>query len=161
MEQQPLNKKVPIIYLAGGFYADNWQDKVINLTQSATNELEKRLSCSFINPKDKERFIHGEWKGKAKSVFADGRYVAWDLNGIDQSDIVFVYIDKENPGIVGALTELGYAKGKGKFVIGVFEKDHKFVEDRYFDFARHTSDVSFDNLEDAAYFLNTFLTQYI
>lgn len=140
------------IYLAGGFYGDNWQDKV------ACGLL--TFDTEFLNPKERERGASAS--DIQKQLFTNPTvYTFWDLQAIERSDIVFVFIDKDNPAI-GSLVELGYAKGLGKTVIAVIERGREEVQqskDRYFDFARLTSNVCFDELEQGIEFLKTILNK--
>lgn len=140
------------IYLAGGFYANNWQ----TIVQQAL----EGFDVDFLNPKEKER---GEETSEIqKQIFSSPNvYTFWDLNAIERSDIVFVFIDKDNPAI-GSLVELGYAKGLCKTVITVIERGREDVQqskDRYFDFARYTAHVNFDELQQGIEFLKTILNK--
>lgn len=137
------------VYLAGGFYADNWQGKVRTtlFPEINTNKV------FFFDPKEKERNLSGD----KSSLFKEPKaYTFWDINAINKSDIIFIYIDKGNPAL-GTLVELGYAKGKGKTVILVVESNHEIHKDRYFDFGKALADVNFPSLEDGINFLKTLL----
>lgn len=127
------------IYLAGGFKSA-WQ-----------REVWQRLDSNFTiyDPKEKE-YTNGE---RIKMSLEE--YGTWDLHHIRLSDIVFVYLEKTNPGCVGALVEAGYAKGLGKTVITVLEPNHETIEDRYLQFVKLVSDVTFETLQDGIAFLSS------
>lgn len=150
------------VYLAGGFHSD-WQERVKDRcrvvhprtviqgnfpggTSSGSTEVVVFDFFEYLDPKIKE-FINGERKNLTLE-----QYTTFDLHYIRQSDIVFVYYEKTNPG-VGALIEAGYAKGLGKTVILVLEKDHETIKDRYLDFVKGVSDIYFDNLEEGIEYL--------
>lgn len=139
------------VYLAGGFYADNWQDKVI---RSFPNMLTNKISVSFYNPKTKERNEDNEIVRKA---FSNPKaYTTWDLKAIDLSDYVFAYIDRTNPA-VGVIAEIGYAVGMGKKVVLVTdtEDETSYHKDRYFDFIRNMPNVvSFYDLKDGVVYIS-------
>ena len=127
------------IYLAGGFRS-NWQERVKN-----------HLKGKFIlyNPREKE------YSGSERFPMSLNEYGSWDLHHIKMSDIVFIYVERTNPG-VAHLIEASYAKGLGKTVILVLEPNNKHIEDRYLEFIKLISDVAFDNIEDGLNFLYTF-----
>lgn len=81
--------RVPVVYLAGGMRS-NWQDKVKKAFPG----------IMFLDPRD-----HG-----AKEEAA---YTAWDLTGVELADIVFGYIEKDNPNGAGLALEFGYAAKAG------------------------------------------------
>ena len=105
-------------------------------------------SIHFIDPCKKER------DPDRKPTLEE--YSLWDLHAIKCADIVFVYLEKDNPGIVGAAVEAGYAKGLGKTVILVQERENAHIKDRYIDFVKSVSDIVFDNLSDGIAYLKTF-----
>jgi len=163
------------VYLAGGFRTD-WQERVKTALGSVYGLEEARSgyyeqdpnstggrfvdhprktiliehsSFKFYDPKEKE-YINGERKNLSLQD-----YVTWDLYHIKKSDIVFVYIERTNPG-VGSIAELGYARGLGKTIIAVIEKEHEHIEDRYIDFIRPMCDVVFDTLQEGIDYLHTY-----
>lgn len=140
------------IYLAGGFYANDWQQTVMD---QIALRVQKSDDIVFLNPKDKERGIISNIPDLFKSPV---NHTHWDLEAIKGSDIVFVYIDKDNPAI-GSLVELGYSKGLGRTLISVIERrdDSSPSPDRYFDFARCTSDINFETLDEGIEFLLHYL----
>ena len=85
------------VYLAGGMKS-RWQDLVIA----------EFPGVQFIDPRS-----HG---------LKDERdYTKWDLDGIRACDVVFAYMDSENPSGFGLSLEVGFAHGIGKPVIYVCE----------------------------------------
>lgn len=143
------------VYLADGFRS-GWQ-KVVKDACVTKNEDVNTLplwdsfpSFDWNDPFEKERGEFSEdreWTAK--------EYTSLDLFLIDQSDIVFVYLEKDNPGL-GCIAEAGYAKGKGKYIILVRERPHEIHTDRYLDFLEEMCDITFNNLEDGITFLKTF-----
>lgn len=119
------------IYLAGGFASD-WRRDVKALTKHA-----------FIDPKEKEAV--GKW-----SMDAIG---AWDLSAVRQSDCVFAYMERMNPSGFGLACEIGYAYGIGKLVVLVLEPGHTVHKDRYLDFMRKVSSVTFPTFDGGLNFL--------
>lgn len=163
------------VYLAGGFKTD-WQERVktalgplYSLEVGASGYYEK-ISTSTggrwiqnstkIVEVEPSSFIFFDPKVKE---YRDGKrvnlelehYVTWDLHHIKLSDIVFVYIERTNPGI-GSIAELGYARGLGKIIIAVIEKGHEHIEDRYLDFVRPMCDIVFETLEEGINYLHLY-----
>lgn len=130
-----MNQKV---YLAGGFKSD-WQTKVKNSS-----------SFYWLDPKEKER------APMDLEPMTLNEYGVWDLHHVKQADIVFVYCESDNPGCIGLAVEAGYAKGLGKTVILVLEKNNTTIKDRYLDFLRTVSDIVFDDLDSGINYLAKF-----
>jgi len=126
------------VYLAGGMRS-GWQDKVKKLT-------EKYFTFSFYDPRDKE------YDGKPTLI----EYGTWDLHYIKRCDIVFAYMERTNPSGVGMACELGYAFAMGKTVILVLEEGNESQKDRYLQFMKKVSTITYDNLEDAIKYLASF-----
>lgn len=124
----------PKIYLAGGIRS-NWQEKVIS-----------NVIADFFNPRTKEI--------ERKMVLTE--FGTWDLHYIKQCDIVFGFMEKDNPSGIGMSVELGYAKGLGKTVILVLEKENQHIKDKYLEFMTKVADVVYDNLDEGVEFLKTF-----
>jgi nucleoside 2-deoxyribosyltransferase len=59
-------------------------------------------------------------------------YTSWDLLGIKLADIVFAYIEEDNPGIYNMALELGYARALGKVVILIDEKSPSDPQFRHY-----------------------------
>ncbi len=86
------------VYLAGGSHS-GWQDIVLK-------------NCSEIEFFDP----------RTHKLSEPSQYTLWDMHHINLSDILFGYMDKENPSGYGLTFEIGYAKGLVKTVILVDEK---------------------------------------
>jgi nucleoside 2-deoxyribosyltransferase len=117
----------PRVYLAGGLNS-NWQDAVI----AACPGME------FENPRDNgtERLEE---------------YGPLDFHRIKRSELVFAYLEADNPSGWGLATEVGYAYGLGKTVILVNEKADEAV--RFISTAAH---VTFGSLDEGVAFLREF-----
>jgi hypothetical protein len=115
------------VYLSGGMSTgDNWQDKVIK-------------QCSqfkFIDPRNHKLSNPKE-------------YTEWDLLGVYNADIVFAYMDKDNPSGYGLTLEIGYGKGLNKIIIMVDEQNKSNME-----IVRCCADFLYDNLKDGIDKLN-------
>lgn len=127
-------KQVFKVYLAGGMRG-NWQDTLIETVRRQLPE----IPVIFIDPRQNGT--------KVEAV-----YTAWDLEGVTLANILFTYIQADNPAGHGACLELGYAKGlqasqgASKLAITVVEKEHP--QYRYFGMARQVSDYASDTLEE-------------
>lgn len=85
------------------------------------------------------------------------QYAVWDLFHIAKADILFAYMEKDNPSGYGLAGEVGYAKGLGKRVILVDEKskaDKQF--EKYFAIIRAMADSSFESMDEGISFLQKF-----
>jgi len=131
------------IYLSGGFHS-GWQDRVKSEISEYALHSGIPLGIAYIDPR-----VHG--------LVEEELYTAWDLFGIDLADIVFVCMDKDNPGCHGIALEVGYAKAKRKLVVFVDEKDEGDPIKRYMGIARASADVAFDNLADGIAFVKSIL----
>lgn len=127
------------IYLAGGMNS-GWQEVII-----------ERFKTDFI--------FYNPAKHK---LLKPSEYTAWDLHYVKNSDIVFAFMEKENPSGFGLTLEVGYAKALNKTIILVDEKSEsdKYFED-FFKIVHESSSVVFDNLGDALEYLKRFSTNYI
>jgi nucleoside 2-deoxyribosyltransferase len=124
----------PKIYLSGGFRS-NWQEKLIQ---------EFHGQCIIFNPRAHFLENHND-------------YWAWDIHFVNECDILFAYMESENPSGFGLTLEIGLAYGLGKTIILVDEKsksDEKF--EKYFRIVKDTADASFENLIDGINFLKKF-----
>ena len=119
-----------IVYLAGGMQND-WQETVI--------ESCKGLGFVFKDPR----------QNRTKEL---NEYTVLDLHHVRNSDIIFCYIEKDNPSGYGACVECGYARGLGKTVIIVNEKQ----DDKYLRFIEETADIVFTDFSQAIEFLKKF-----
>lgn len=109
---------VPIVYLAGGMRGD-WQDKV-----------KKALpGIMFIDPRD-----HG--------LSDECNYTKWDLTGVSICDVVFGYLEAENPSGAGLAVEFGWgAHGGNKFLM--LTEQEGYPHQRSFGMVRALADAHF------------------
>jgi nucleoside 2-deoxyribosyltransferase len=111
--------------------------------------------------------MHTEWRKRVKEEVAfalyldptshglrdEAAYTQWDIVAIEQSDVVFAYLEKENPSGLGLMFELGYAAAKpGKITIFVNEWEEK-PEDIYVGMARAAASLYFTSLDKAISYL--------
>lgn len=117
------------VYLGGGMRS-GWQDR---LKRSCVGE-----HFIFLDPR--------------RCVTREPReYQVVDLYNIRRCDILFAYLEASNPGGAALVGECGYAKGLGKTVIVVNEKD-----DKYMKFIEAFADIVFTNFDEAVEFLKRF-----
>ncbi|HMN10707.1 MAG TPA: nucleoside 2-deoxyribosyltransferase domain-containing protein [Bellilinea sp.] len=119
-----------VVYLAGGLYS-SWQNVVSEYVYEALG----RDLVVLLNPQDHD------------SPEEDA-YTTWDLEAIRQADIVFAYIERDNPSGVGTSLEIGYARALGKIIILVDEK-----QDSHFGMARVAADVVFNDFQSGMLYL--------
>lgn len=122
------------VYLAGGMKS-NWQTLVINRLKN---------NFTFFNPQD-------------HNLNNVNEYTVWDLHFVSQSDIIFAYLDADNPSGFGLTLEIGYAKALNKTIILIDEKskaDQVFTQ--YFKIVRNASSIVFDDLESGIKYLERF-----
>ena len=117
------------VYLAGGTKS-GWQQRVIDACPQHT----------FINPCDRN----------GVALLGEREYTAWDLAGVKQADIVFAYMESDNPSGIGMAAEMGYGHGLGKTVVFINESAN-----RYFKFVEAMSDVCFPTLNSGILFLQS------
>lgn len=108
------------VYLSGSLKSD-WQDEVIDSMM---------YDCEIIDPRENDC--------NDPQVFTKK-----DLKGIRDCDIVFAYLEEDNPSGIGLALEVGYGKSLGKYIILVNEKD-----DTNFDIVNCTSHKVYNNLND-------------
>ncbi len=121
------------VYLAGGMNDSNWQQKVID-------QIGKH-NFVFYNPRE-------------HSLTNSAEYTFWDLFYVKQSDILFAYMQEDNPSGIGLTLEIGYARAMDKSIILVDERsaiDETFAN--RFKIVRESSTIVFDNLNDGIEFL--------
>ena len=123
------------VYLAGGL-TSNWQEQVIN-------EIESDYFI-FYNPR-----VHGLESAK--------EYTTWDLFYVEKCDVVFAYMEKENPSGYGLTLEVGFAKAMNKKIILIDERSDvdKFFKDK-FKIVRNSASVYYKSLEAGISFLKSF-----
>lgn len=124
----------PKVYLSGGFRSD-WQAKVIR---------DLGDSCVFFNP-------------RAHQLDDPVLYCAWDIHFVKECDIVFAYMEQDNPSGYGLSLEVGLAYGLGKTIILVDEKSTNDLQfQRYFQLISSTAHVCFRKLDDGIEYLKKF-----
>lgn len=124
------------IYLAGGMSQSNWQRKVIDSLSDK--------KYTFFNPR-----LH--------NLNDPREYTLWDLHHVSKCDLLFAYMQRENPSGYGLSLEIGFATGMNIPVILVDERS-KIDEDfsKYFKFIRESSSIVFDNFEQGLELLKNF-----
>jgi nucleoside 2-deoxyribosyltransferase len=121
------------VYLSGGMNKSNWQQKVMKATG--------KKGYVFYNPRE-HNLSHSR------------EYTIWDLFYVKNCDVVFAYMQKDNPSGYGLTLEIGYATALGKPIILIDERsddDEKFK--RYFEIVRESSSIVFKNLPEGIKFL--------
>ncbi len=117
-------------YLAGGMRSD-WRER-------------------FIDEVDKE-FLHPKYIGKMAIRWLTPQrlpspdYVENDLHLVSNADILFGYLEKDNPSGLGLVAEMGFAKALGRQIIFVNEQG----DDRYTEFLCVMSDDYFTDFDEA------------
>lgn len=110
-------RKVLVVYMGGGM-KNGWQDR-----------LKKEVAgVIFIDPRE-----HGQKDEKA--------YTAWDLAGVERSDVVFGYMEASNPGGSGLALEFGWGGRAGKVLLLAAEPG--YPQERYFGMVRALSHANF------------------
>ena len=124
----------PKIYLSGGFRS-NWQKRVIDALGN---------SCTFFNPRE-------------HNLNNAQEYWTWDIHFVRECDIVFAYMEADNPSGYGLMLEVGLAYGLNKTIILVDEKS-KFDEDfsKYFKIVSSTANVYFEDIDKGVEYLMMF-----
>lgn len=128
------NKYLPKVYLSGGFKSD-WQSKVIKAVGD---------SCIFFNPRSHKLETHRE-------------YWAWDIHFVKECDIVFAYMEADNPSGFGLTLEIGLAFGLNKTIILIDEKsniDSDFK--RYFQIVENCVTIKLNSLSAGVDYLKKF-----
>ena len=122
------------VYLAGGMDS-NWQSNVIS---------DLKDNFIFFNPVDHQL---------DKSI----EYTNWDLFFVNKCDILFAYMEKNNPSGFGLTLEVGYAKALGKIIILIDEKSKENIQFRNkFQIVRSSASVVFDELSRGIEYLKSF-----
>ena len=123
------------IYLAGGMNS-NWQLVLLNKFKNEFN---------FFNPRDHE-------------LDNSSQYAEWDLFYVKKADIIFAYMEKDNPSGFGLTLEVGFARALDKLIILV---DEKSMSDEFFKskfrIVRSASSIVFENIDDGINYLESFL----
>ena len=124
----------PKVYLSGGFKS-NWQSKVIK---------EIGDNCLFFNPREHK-------------LESDKEYWIWDIHFVKNCDIVFAYMETDNPSGYGLTLEIGLAYALNKTIILVDEKSKRNLEfEKYFKIVSNSSHIVFDDLERGIEYLKNF-----
>lgn len=122
------------VFLSGGFKS-NWQKKVI-----------ERLGQNFTYFNPREHMLEDP-----------NEYTFWDVHFIKQCDIVFAYLEQDNPSGLGLIFEVGVAYGLGKTIILIDEKSSKDdIFRKYFKIVQHASSSLFTSFEDGMKYLGSF-----
>jgi nucleoside 2-deoxyribosyltransferase len=124
------------VYLAGGMNNSDWQSRVINEVKSK--------EILYYNPREHKLDNSRE-------------YTVWDLYYVKKCDILFAYMQKDNPSGIGLTLEVGYARALDKTIILIDEKspsDPSFAN--RFQIVRESASIVFDNLEAGIDFLSKF-----
>lgn len=124
----------PKVYLAGGL-SSKWQLPIIDRFQE---------QFVFFNP--------GEHLLERKA-----EYTAWDIHYVKECDILFAYMERDNPSGYGLTLEVGIARALDKTIILVDERseDHDFFAMK-FRIVRQSSSIVFEKLEDGLNMLQSF-----
>lgn len=132
-------KRATHVYLAGGMRS-GWQDKVM----AAVNDARKAAGLGAIIWLDPRSHGCGD---------DEVAYTSWDLTAVETSNVIFTYMEADNPAGHGLAVEIGYARGLERAtgsaprqVIFVCERDAKPY--RYLGMARVCSDHVRDTLDD-------------
>lgn len=118
------------VYLAGGFYS-GWQDKV----------KAQFSNLIFFDPREHK-------------LEPAEQYTAWDLDAIRQSNWVFAYLEKGNPGGYALALELGFGKALGKNIVLIDERSPESeTEAKRLAMLHVCADACFDSLDAGMAFL--------
>ncbi len=120
------------VYLSGGMRTD-WQEKV-------------KKACPNLLFADPMLNCGGEFE----------EYAAWDVHAVRVCDLVFCYMERSNPCGAGLGAEVGHAKGLGKTVILVLEKDNEHQPDRYLLWLSKMADVTYDDFDKGVEHLKSY-----
>lgn len=124
----------PKVYLSGGFKS-NWQSKVIEAIGD---------KCIFFNPREHK-------------LDSDKEYWVWDIHFVKECDIVFAYMEADNPSGFGLTFEIGLAYALNKTILLVDEKSNIDQEfERYFKIVANSTQIVFNNLEEGIRYLKKF-----
>jgi len=125
MAPNPRPKK---LYLAGGFRS-GWQGIVVA----------KLRGFELLDP-------------RSHNIQNPAEYTRWDLDAVQQSDIVLANMEASNPGGYSLALEVGFAKAFGKTIILVDQIEDPSIS-RYFEMVRQCSDRVFSSLDAAIKYL--------
>lgn len=124
------------VYLAGGMNNSDWQAKVINEVRSK--------DILFYNPRE-------------HNLDDSVEYTVWDLYYVKKCDILFAYMQQDNPSGIGLTLEVGYARALDKTIILIDEKSSVDpVFSNRFKIVRESASIVFDSLDAGIDFLSKF-----
>ena len=113
----------------------NWQEKVITALGK---------NCTFFNP-------------RAHQLESDKEYWVWDIHFVRECDVVFAYMEADNPSGFGLTFEIGLAYALNKTIILVDEKSNVDKDfERYFKIVSNSTQIVTGNLIDGINFLKKF-----
>lgn len=101
---------------------------------------------------------------RKSGLTAERDYTAWDLAGVERSDILFGYMAPGNPGGAGLAVEFGWAaRASDKFLLLVEEDG--YPQQRYFGMVRALADQvvtapTEDRLDTGIRYLQTLVNQF-
>ena len=122
------------VYLSGGFKS-NWQQKVVS---------ELGGDFVFLNPR--------EHRLKDAS-----QYWSWDVHFVRQCDLVFAYVDSDNPSGYGLALEVGLALGLNKTIILIDDRSkHDPNFEMYFKIVHKSANVVLSSLEEGMAYLKKY-----
>jgi nucleoside 2-deoxyribosyltransferase len=112
------------IYLAGGFRS-GWQSVVKS----------KLKGFKLLDP-------------SAHNIEDSVEYTRWDLEAVQEADIVLANMEGSNPGGYSLALEVGFARAHGKLIYFVDQIDDPSIS-RYFEMVRQCSTMVFKSLDEA------------
>jgi nucleoside 2-deoxyribosyltransferase len=121
------------VFLSGGMNESNWQQEVIDSVGID--------GYIYFNPR--EHFLK-----------ESNEYTMWDLFYVKNCDVVFAYMQKDNPSGFGLTLEIGYAAALGKQIVLIDEKsslDEMFAQK--FKIVRESASIVFESFSDGINFL--------
>ena len=124
------------VYLAGGMNDSDWQSRVIKEVKSS--------DILFYNPREHQLNDSIE-------------YTVWDLYYVKKCDILFAYMQADNPSGIGLTLEVGYARALDKTIILIDERSN--VDEIFanrFKIVRESASIVFDSLDKGIDFLSKF-----
>lgn len=110
-------RNVIVVYLAGGMKSC-WQDLVKTEVPGVI----------FIDPRE-----HG--------LRDEVGYTTWDLAGVERCDVVFGYMESDNPGGAGLAVEFGWGARAGKALLLIEQEG--YAQERYFGMVRALAHAHF------------------
>jgi nucleoside 2-deoxyribosyltransferase len=127
-------KYKPKVYLSGGFKS-NWQEKVIGALGN---------NCTFFNP-------------RAHQLESDKEYWVWDMHFVKECDLIFAYMESDNPSGFGLTFEIGLAYALNKTIILIDEKSNIDKDfERYFKIVSNSTRILYNNLDEGINYLKKF-----